>query len=278
MMTKARKIVAMLSTVAARAFANPGWKMDGDKLALDANGNPIYVNSDGQEQSVKADTISTLNAEAKNHRVAKEGAEATLAKYKGADGKLIDPEAAIKAIDTVSKIDAKKLIDAGEVDKVRDAIKNEFTTQLGEKDAKIAELSGVNKTMTVDRAFDASEFIRDRVNVPRDMFRDSFGKNVKVGDDGKLEFYGRDGNRLLSKKNAGEYAGGDEAFELMVDQHPQKDTILKAQSGSGSGNGGGGGSRPGSRTVRRSDFDAMNPSDKAQAGAAMQKGELSIVD
>ncbi len=279
MLTKTKFLIATATAAIAAGFENkPGWKMDGDKLALDANGNPIYVKADGSEQSVQGDTIANLNNEAKTHRTAKEQAESALAKYKGPDGKLIDPDTAIKAVDTIGRIDAKKLIDAGEVDKVRDQIKAEFTAQMTEKDAKINDLTGTNRTMTIDRAFDGSEFVRDRVAVPRDMFRDSFGRNVKVGDDNKLEFYGRDGNRLLSKKHAGEYAQGDEAFELMVEQHPQKDTILKAASGGGSGGGGGGGGRGPGRTMRRSAFDALDPGAKAEAGVAMGKGELSVVD
>lgn len=280
-MTKRYIRLALLTSAVAVAFDNTGgkWKVDADgKLSLDSDGNPIYVKSDGGEQSVKGDTIATLNAEAKSHRTAKETAEASLAKYKDANGKLLDPETAVKAVDTISKIDAKKLIDAGEVDKVRDAIKAEFTTQLSEKDKVIGELTGTNKTLLVDRAFDSSDFVRDRLAVPKDMFRDSFGKNVRIGDDGKTEYYGRDGNRLLSKKNAGEYASGDEAFELMVDQHPQKDTIIKADAGGGSGNGGGGGARGGGRVIRRAEFEKLSPGQQAETAAAVGKGEMTIAD
>lgn len=270
---------ALLRSTSVQAYDNtPGWKKDADgKLALDGDGNPIYVNAAGAEQSVKGDTISTLNAEARAHRTAKEAAEAELKKYE-VNGKRVDPIEAVKAVDTISKIDAKKLIDAGEVDRVREQIKGEFTEQLTEKDKRIGELANSNKTLMVDRAFDGSEFVRDRVAVPRDMFRDSFGKNVKVTDDGKLEFYGRDGNRLLSKKNAGEYASGDEAFELLVEQHPQKDTILKAAQSGGTGNNGGGGQQGKGRVVKRADFDAMDPGAQVALSAAMQKGEVQVVD
>ena len=276
-----RKITktALLTTAAPRAFENkPGWKMDGDKLALDSEGNPIYVNSAGAEQSVKGDTISNVQGEARGHRLAKEKAEEQLAKYRDGTGKLIDPEIAVKAVETVGKIDAKKLIDAGEVDKVREQIKAEFTSQLAEKDMALEATKGENTQLRIARTFDSSEFVRDQLAVPRDMFEATFGKNIKIGENGETEFYGRDGNRLLSKKNAGEFAKGDEAFELLVDQHPQKDAIIKAQQTGGSGNGGGGGARGQGRTMKRADFDALDPGAKAQAGAAMGKGELSVVD
>lgn len=276
-MTMKKILLATTMLIAGRAFANPGWKMDGDKMAVDASGNPIWVGSDGAESAVKGDTIANLNTEAKAHRTAKEAAETTLKTYM-VGGKLIDPVIATKAIETVSKIDAKQLIDAGEVDKVRDAIKLEFTGQLSEKDKAINELTATNRTMTVDRTFDSSEFVRSRIAVPVDMFRDSFGKNIRVADDGKLEYLGRDGNRLMSKKNVGEYATGDEAFELMVEQHPQKDTILKAVNNGGSGNNGGGGGRPTGRVVKRADFNVMSPADQAATGAKAGAGEITIVD
>lgn len=261
------------------AFDNKaGWKLDKDGKIEMKDGNPVYLDSAGNEMTVAGDTISRLNGEAKTHREAKEKAEGDLAKFKDASGKLIDPALALKAIETVGKIDAKKLIDAGEVDKVRDAVKAEFTAQLAEKDAKIGELGGTVKTMTVDKVFDSSAFVRSRVAVPVDMFRDSFGKNVKVGDDGKLEFYGRDGNKLMSKKNVGEYATGDEAFELMIEQHPQKDTILKAADASGSGNGGGGGARGGGRFISRADFAKLDAGAAATTAAAAAKGEITITD
>jgi hypothetical protein len=271
---------ALLTTAAIfpLAFENkPGWKMDGDKLALDGEGNPIYINSAGQEQSVKGDTISTLNAEAKTHRTAKETAETALAKYRDANGKLIDPEAAAKAIDMVSKIDAKTLIDAGKVDEVRAQITSEFKTQLTEKDNAIAERDQRINGMMIDGVFKGSEFIAERVAMPRDFFEAAMRNNFRV-EDGKVVAYDRSGNRLMSKKSVGDFADPNEALELLVEMHPQKDTILKAAQQGGTGNQGGGGGRGGSRTMKRSEFDALDPGVQAAKAAEMQKGELSIVD
>lgn len=275
---KTTLLAAVATAAMATAFENkPGWKMDGDKLALDANGNPIYINSAGEEQSVKGDTIANLNSEAKTHRTAKEKAEADLAKYKGPDGKLIDPDTAIKAMDTIGKIDAKKLIDAGEVDKVRDTIKAEFAQQITERDNAIAERDGKINTMMIDGVFKGSEFIAERVAMPRDFFEAAMRSNFKV-EDGKVVAYDKSGNRLMSKKSVGEFADPNEALELLVEHHPQKDTILKAVSGGGTGGGGGGGGRGAGATMRRADFDALDPGAKAEAGVAMGKGELAVVD
>lgn len=267
---------ALLASVAIRTFG-AGWKMDGDKIATDADGNPIYINAAGQEQSMKGDTIATLNAEARQHRTAKETAETNLAKYKGADGKLIDPDIAVKAIDTVGKIDAKQLIDAGKVDEVRKQVSDTFTAQINDINTKYTDAQKRIADMSVDKIFDGSDFIRDRVAIPRDFFAGNMRNHFKF-EDGKITAYDRAGNPVYSKKNPGTPADPEEALELLVEAHPQKDTILKAASAGGSGNGGGGGSRGGGRTVTRAQFGALSAAEQAQTAAAAAKGEVTLTD
>ena len=96
------------------------------KLKLDENGNavlqdgkPVYVHDDGKEIGFDAaqavGKISSRNGEAKSHREAKEAAEAGLAKF----AKIGDPAKALEALEMMTKIDQKKLIDAGAVDQVK---------------------------------------------------------------------------------------------------------------------------------------------------------------
>ncbi len=251
-----------------------GWKMsaDGKTIEVDAKGNPIWINASGAEAPVEGDAIARLNAEARQHRVDKEKAETALKAFEG-----IDPNTAKKAIETVGKIDAKKLIDAGEVDKVREQIKTEFTAQLTELQKSRDELQNRYDGLNIDNVFANSEFIRENVAVPHDMFQATFRNNFKMKD-GKLEAYDKNGNRLMSKKNAGDYADPNEALAILVEQHPQKDTILKAPNHKGTGNNGQGGGRNQTRTMRRADFDALSPIEQANNAAAMGKGELTIVD
>lgn len=277
-MTLRNMLLATVSIGIIGAFDNgAGWKMDGDKIAVDGEGNPIYVGTDGREMSVKHDTISNLNREAKNHREAKETAETQLAKYRSSDGKLLDPEIARNAIETVSRIDQKQLIDAGEVDKVRNSIKDEFTSQLTEKDQALAAAQQQIDNMLIDSVFKGSNFVRENLAVPQDMFEAAMRSNFKV-EDGKVVAYDKNGNRLMSKKSAGEYADPDEALQILVDSHPQRDTILRAPDASGSGGGGGGGNRGQSRTIKRSEFDGLPDQRKAEISASMAKGEVTIVD
>lgn len=259
-----------LTTTMASAFDNNCWKMDGDKLAVDTNGNPIFINAAGQEQSVQGDTITRLNGEAKTNRERAEKAEQALEPFKG-----IDPAQATKAIETVKGLDAKTLIDAGKLDEVREQVKAEFGTIIAEKDKVIDGLNGTNHTLMIDKVFDSSEFVRDQLAVPRSMFQAEFKGNFKV-EDGKVVAYGRDGNRLLSKANQGDYADANEALRLLVDMHPQKDQIIKAQPAGGAGGGGAGGNRGvNGRTITRAAFNALNPMEQA---ATATNREITIVD
>lgn len=267
------KKFALLASVAVRAFNNgPGWKLDADgKLEL-KDGNPIYVDASGRELTVKGDTISQLNGEAKTHREAKEAAEGKLKAFEG-----LDPTKAREAIEKLAQIDQGQLIAAGKVDEVRNQITSQFTTQLTERDNANKALQAQIDGMHISSAFTGSEFIRDRVAVPRDMFEATFRNNFKMVD-GKLTAYDKSGNPIYSKQNMGQLADAEEAIQQLVDQHPNKDIILKANSGNGTGNGGGGGGNGRVRTMKRSDFEALPAHQQASHAAAMGKGELSIVD
>jgi len=232
------------------AFDNQvGWKTDDEGNISIKEGNPVYINSAGEEMTVGVNKISELNAEAKSHREAKQSAEEKLKTYGD-----LDPEIARKAIETVKKFDAKKLIDSGEVDKLKSDISNEFKGQLTEKDGLINQLQSKIDGMTIDRIFDNSQFIKNNIAVPEDMFQASFRNNFKVNEDGKIEAFDKSGNRIMSKEKVGEYADPEESLRILVEAHPQKDTILKANIGSGSGNNGNAGGTGQGRNLRLSDF------------------------
>lgn len=250
-----------------------GWKLDAEGKPEMKDGNPIWIDANGGEISVAGDTINRLNGEARDLRTAKEAAETKLAAFKD----IKDPALALKAIETVGKLDAKKLIDAGEVDKLTDTIKAQFTAEATELRKANGELQSKFDNSQINAVFAQSDFVRERLAVPRDMFEASFRSHFKI-EDGKIKAFDRDGNQLMSKKNMGSPASPDEALELLVEMHPQKDTILKANTGSGSGNNGGGGGRGGGRFVKRADFEKMTATEQSATAEAMNKGELQIVD
>lgn len=103
---------------------------------VDASGLPVYVHDDGKEIGFDAaqavGKISALNGEAKSHREAKEAVEANLAKFSG----IADPAKALEALEMMTKIDQKKLIDAGAVDQVKAEITKSFQAQLDEANGR----------------------------------------------------------------------------------------------------------------------------------------------
>lgn len=248
------------------------WKLDENNNIVLKDGDPIYIDANGVEKTVAVDTIARLNNEAKEHRIAKEEA---LAKLKAFDG--IDAEKARAALETVAKLDASKLIDTGEVDKLKAQITQQFQTQLNEKDTAFTELKSKYENMIVDNAFINSDFIRNNVAVPTDMFEAKFRNNFKV-ENGDVVAYGYDGSRLMSKTRAGEYATVEEAMQILAESHPQKDVILKANTGNGSGSGTGGGSNGGGRYMKRSDFEKLSPVQQAEYAAKIRKGEIQLTD
>lgn len=260
---------AILTTTAAIGHE---WKMDGDKIATDADGNPVWLNGTA-ELSVKGDTISGLVAENKRHRTARETAEASLAKYQGID----DPDAARAALETVGRLDAKQLIDAGKVDEVRQQITQQYEGKITEANKARDEALRQRDDTLLDSAFNASEFARDRLAVPIEMVRATFGNRFKV-EDGKIVAYDANGQVLYSDRDMGAPASFDEALEKTITSYKYKDTILKAPDAAGSGSGGAGGSRGRGRSLTRSQFEELNPTQKAEFAVKMRSGEANITD
>lgn len=250
----------------------PGWKKDDQGNLVLKDGNPVNILPNGQEQVVGLDAISRLNSEAKEHRTAKEAAEAKLKMFEG-----LDPELARKAIDTVGKLDAKKLIDAGEVDKVRKEISDQYLAQIAEKESLAAQLQGQLHDMKIGKVFESSKFLNENLAVPKDFVEAAYRSNFKI-EDGKIVPYGKDGNKIYSKTRIGEVADAEEALQILIESHPSKDAILKADVGSGSGNKGGGGQQGGSNIIKRSEFDKLEPMKQAEFGMKAAKGEVKIVD
>ena len=223
------------------------------KLKLDEKGNvvlqdgkPVYVHDDGKEVAFDAvstvATISRLNAEAKQHRERAEAAEKSLKLFDG----IADPVAALKALDTVSNLDHKKLIDAGEVEKVKGEITKAFQAQLDEANGKSKTLEQALYGEKVGGAFARSKMIAEKLAIPADMVQARFGQAFKIEGD-KTVAYDASGNKIFSRARPGELADFDEALETLIEQYPYKEHILKSSGasgggaqGSGSGNGGNG--------------------------------------
>lgn len=240
------------------------------KLKIDESGNvvvsdgkPVYVNDDGKEIAFDAvgtvATISRLNAEAKSHRERAEAAEAGLKAFEG----ITDPAEAKKALETVKNFDSKKLVDAGEVEKV----KAEAIKALEEKYAPIvAERDSLTQALVSEKvggSFDRSKFIADKLAIPSDLVRSRFEQAFKV-ENGEVVAYDKSGNKLFSRSNPGEFAKFDEALEILVDSYPYRDQILKSSGAIGGGAQGGGAPAGGGKSLPRAQFETLPPAQQME--------------
>lgn len=223
--------------------------VDGKTYAeVNEQGLPLYVHDDGKEVAHDAAqtvaTISRLNGEAKTNRERYEKAEATLKAFEGID----DPAAAKKAIETLKNFDDKKLVDAGEVEKIKTeaikAVEDKYAPIVQERDAFQAQLHNE----LIGGGFARSKYIQDNIAVPVDMIQAAFGKNFQI-ENGKVVAVGADGQKIYSRTRPGEIADFDEALETLVGGYQYKDSILKGSQAGGGGFQGDGGNKSGPKSL-----------------------------
>lgn len=247
--------------------------LEGKTYALVQDGKPVYEGDDGKEVAFDAPgtvaTISRLNGEAKGHRERAEKAEAALKTFEG-----LEPEKAREALDKLSKIDAKKLVEAGDMDAaISTALKpvqEQLAVALKEKETLLGSL---NKEV-IGNAFGRSKFVTEKLTpAGADLLRSMYSDRIKV-EDGKPVGYDQNGQKLYSKARPGEIADFDEIVENFVESYAYKDHILK---GVGSNGGGGKPAAPGNhgnKTITRAEFNELGQAERA----ARVKDGVKVVD
>ena len=253
-------------------------KTDDAGHAVVVDGKPVYLYEDGREipfdAAATVATISRINGEAKSQREKREAADAALKAFDG-----LDPVAARKALELTANLDAKKLIDAGEVEKVKaetakayedklKALHEQFKPVVEERDTLHNKLI----ERTIGSAFNGSKFIADKLAIPADLVQAAFGRAFKVEGE-KVVAYASNGEKIYSRERPGEVAGFDEALSMLVETYPKRDMILKGPGASGSGARGSGGGA-GSKEMKRGAFEALSP----QGRMAHIKAGGSVVD
>jgi hypothetical protein len=245
---------------------------DGHVVTQDVNGTklPVFIHADGKEAPFDGDStiarISSLNSEARDHRVRAETAEARAKLFEGIE----DPDAARKALETVKNIKDGELIAAGKVEEIKaaaqraaqeqvEAANKQFATDLAKTKTERDTLQQQLYDERIGGSFDRSKFIADKLAIPGDIARAAFGKAFKI-EDGKVVAYDANGNKMFSRMRPGDIANFDEALEMLVENYPHRDQILKGSGASGSGaSGGSGGAGSGAKTLNRAAFDGLSP-------------------
>lgn len=232
-------------------------KLDDAGQAVLQDGKPLYVKEDGSEIAFDAkqafDKIGELTGQATGFRKERDSLKDSLAKFGD-----IDPEKAQEALTTLSNLDAKKLVDAGEVEKVKEEVAKSFEPIKAENES----LKGKINSLVVDNAFNGSQFIKDKLAIPADFAKAYFGQHFSV-EDGALVPKDASGNTIYSPSKPGEIASFDEALSVMANSHPAKDAILKGTGSNGSGADAGKGQQQGKQATR-SQFDAMSQPERAE--------------
>lgn len=249
-------------------------KLNDDGLAEVQDGKPVYVDDDGKEHTYDApamrQSLDKLNTDLAETRKARETAEKQAQQFSD-----LDPDEARKAMETVKNLDDKKLVDAGEVQKVKDETAQAFQKQLDEAQKEAESLRNNYASEKISGAFSGSKFVKENLAIPPDMAQAAFSKHFEFKD-GRITPKDANGNPIYSDSNPGDVANFDEALEKLVNQYPNRDSILKGSGNSGSGSGPVDGS--GKRNITREQFGQMSPEEQSKMAAAAQKGEVSITD
>jgi hypothetical protein len=217
-----------------------------------SNGMPVVIDDDDGEE-IELDAIGLhakvpqLQNEAKKRRLEVKETKKQLEAYESLGIEDLESfpgwkEKAEKALGTIENIDQKKLVDAGKVDEIKQAVKEEMQSKIEkikkqaqdtEKEYKSAvqEKDGTIRKLMVDDQFNTSKYIGSDLIVTPKMARKIFGDQFKVEktDDGKTVTVGYLGNEpIMSKKRIGEYASFDEALQQMVENDPDVDSYKRA--------------------------------------------------
>lgn len=218
------------------------WKQteDGGIATQDVGGvaHPVWVKDDGTEEPFDAGralgTITRLTGENRDRRTKAEEIEAKFAPFEG-----IDPEEARKALDVVKNLDDKKLIAAGEVDRVKKEVRDAYEAKMAEIQKSVDERDGRIRKLLVSQRFATSDFFsgkQPKTILPPDVAESYFNDHFQVEGD-KVVAYRDPGTKkepIYSQKAPGDTADFDEAIDFLINNHPHKDRLLAGSGASGS--------------------------------------------
>ena len=186
--------------------------------------------------------IPALNEEAKSHRLKAKEFEEKLKAYED-----LDPVKAREAIEKLKGLEAGDLTKAEEVEKLKKEITTAYEGKINDiqkaYEAKVSELSQSleekKKALhdsALSRKFAESKYFSGdnslTVLLP-EIAQAYFGANFQVEEDGTVVGY-VNGNKIMSQADPLRVADFDEVIGMLLDNHPRKDSLLRAAPG-GSG-------------------------------------------
>lgn len=203
-------------------------------IKIGTNGHPMVDPENGSaphelDAIGGAARITALNSESANHRKTAAGYKATLDKIP--EEVRNNPEAAIKAISTVSTLDDKLKAD---MEKVRSEVTESFQSSIQEKDEKIKMLSNGLNAEKIGGKFAMTEVLKATTMHPA-VAKSHFESHFSLDENNNVVATGYDGKQIFSKVNPGTPASFDEALGTLIETSPLKDHLLKSDVGHGGG-------------------------------------------
>jgi uncharacterized coiled-coil protein SlyX len=158
------------------------------------------------------------------------------------------------ALETARSVKDKKLMDAGETEKVIARLKADLNKQLAEKETELSRIKTQFERGQIAQAFAASNVLKKTI-LPPDIAEAHFGRNFKV-EDGRI--VGKVGDDTIYTPGTVDPADFDTALEVIINKYPMKDSIMRGSS-PGSGTPPNGNQPPTSgKTITRDAFEAMS--------------------
>lgn len=248
-------------------------KLNDDGYAEVKDGKPVYVDDGGKEHTFDAPAMRSsfdkLNEKLTSAEKERDEAKGVLEKFGDTD-----PEKAQEALKTLKNLDDKKLIDAGEVERVKGETAAAYEKRLKELQERADGMEKQYASEKLSNAFAASKFAKEKIAVPPDMLQRTFSEHFEYKD-GRIMPKDANGNPIYSDSNPGDVASFDEALEKIVQQYPHRDSILKGTGNSGSGAQGVDGDT-GARIVSRKYFESQPAGKQAELAKSMNEGKVKL--
>lgn len=220
------------------------------------DGLPVYEYEDGAvkgfnvpeaRQKVKelADERETLKADLKT-------AQEALAAYTGLDGKPVAPDAVRAALQKMADLAGKRMIDVGEAEQLREALKKEWEERVAEASRSsadaLAKAKDTIRKLSVGNLFATCPFFaggfQDGKKIEPKVFGDPqgwdrmIGHHFAVDDEGHVTAYYDPDTRkkqVWKRDSPGTPAQFEEAAELIIATLPGKEAWLRGTAATGTG-------------------------------------------
>lgn len=226
------------------------FKMDGETIAMQ-DGLPVWVYDDGKESPLDVEktlkTLQATTAESVGRKEKIREIESKYAPFANIENPVEYLENANKAIDTVANLDSKKLVDAGEIELVKQSVASTFNDKINGMETAFAakereyQEAITNKDSSISNLLIKGEigrsgFLPEKTWMPAStayaMFKDNFAIEESNGE-ARAVAVRKDGTKIMSLKDPGSYATIDEALETLIHEHPDKDRLMKGIDGGG---------------------------------------------